>query len=371
MLLMIIDLTFIHQRPQAIAFFWGVGGFFVFLILALIPEINHGNLDWRAFYTIFIIPCGLAVAFAFLFYPETYFLRPAVAFDGRVLVQSASEKVHIYEDWRAIPEGKTLPDTPSQSMWRSTMKGLKFWGQTGSGWKGMWACFPQILLCFCNPMIFWVALLNAIVFGSMMTIGETYALTLSSAPYNLSNNIIGLVNLTAAFGALMSWPAAGLMIARISRGLAVKNGGVRDAEHYLPAFIVPIISGIAGLVLYGLTVQYKWHPAGVYIAYLLNSLCSSSLTTANTLWVTEAFPSWAAPALVVVGGVSYTLSFGTSYAIVPWIRSQGHLGTNLEIAGMILVVGGMIVPLAFWGKSLRQYIHGKWGMNQAGALRPQ
>jgi MFS family permease len=371
MLLMAIDLTFIHQRPQAIAIFMSLGPFPAYLVLSVVPRITNGVLNWRTFYLIFMIPCITAVVFAFLFYPETYFLRPAVAFDGRVLVQSATEKVKVYEDWEEVPGGKALPDTPATSKWSATIKELKIWGKTESGWEAMWACYPQILLCMVNPLVFWVALLHAIVFGSLMSIGETYSTTLSGAPYFLPNNTIALVNLGAAFGVLLAWPTAGLMISMISRRLAINNKGVRDAEHFLPAFVVPIISGIASVTLYGLTVENKWHPAWVYIAYTLNGLSVSSLAVANTLWVTEAFPRWAAPALVVLGGWSYIASFGTSYAIFPWIKSQGYARMNIEIALMIFVVGGMIVPVAFWGKSLRQYIHGRLGMNEAGALRPQ
>lgn len=66
----------------------------------------------------------------------------------------------------------------------------------------------------------------------------------------------------------------------------------------------------------------------------------------------------------------YIASFGTSYAIFPWIELQGYVIMNIEITAMAFVVGGMIVPVAFWDKSLGQYIHGKWGMNEACALRP-
>jgi len=74
---------------------------------------------------------------------------------------------------------------------------------------------------------------------------------------------------------------------------------------------------------------------------------------------------------VAVGGASYMASFGMSFAIGPWVKSQGYIGANLQIAGLILILGCVAVPVAFWGKGLRQYIHGKWGDFEAGALRPQ
>jgi len=325
---MAIDLTFIHQRPQAIAMLWRIVGFVTGIIFSLFPQLIQAGASWRTFYLIWFIPLAVSVALAFFFFPETYFIRPAVAFDGHILVQSATEKVQIYQDWEEVPGGKALPDTPNQSPW---IQDLKFWGTTRGGWRAMLMCYPQILGCLINPLIFWVAILNAIVFGSMVSIGETYVAILAVAPYSLNFRIVALVNLAGALGCLLAWPAAGIMIARVSRRLAMSNGGVRDAEHYLPAFILPIIGGTASIILYGLTAEQKWHFIFFYISFGLNSFTFTSLATANTLWITEAFPHWAAPALVVINGGGYMASFGISFAIQPWVASQGIEGANIEI----------------------------------------
>jgi len=365
---MVIDLTFIHQRPQAISMLWSIVGFVSDCIFSLVPQMTNAGTSWRAFYLIWIIPSAVSVVLAFFLVPETYFVRPAVAFDGRILVQSATEKVAIYQDWEEVPGGKTLPELPYQSSW---IRDLQFWGTTRGSWRAMWACYPQILGCLINPLVFWVALLNAIVFGSMLSIGETYAFVLSGPPYFLNGHYTALVNLAGAIGSLIAWPVSGKMIAWVSRRLAMSNAGVRDAEHYLPAFILPIIAGTTGVILYGLAAQNKWHFMFIYISYGLNSFTFASLATANTLWVTEAFPRWAAPALVVLGGISYMASFGISFSIQPWVASQGIAVVNIEIGLMIAAVGFVLIPIAFWGKKLRQHIHKRWGTSEMGALRPQ
>lgn len=371
MLLMVIDLTFIHQRPQVIAMLWSIGGAITLSLLSLVPYMTNGGIMWRRIYSIWSTLCGMSLILAFSFYPETYFLRPAVAFDGHILVQSATEKVKLYEDWAEVPGGKSLPDIPEKSRWMAIVKQLSLCGRVKGGWRAMLVCYPQAALCMLNPLVFWVALLNAINFGGMLSIGMTYAGVLSAEPYSLSMNVISLVNLSAAFGSFLAWPASGFMIARICRRLAMRNGGVRDAEHYLPAFALPILASAASVVLYGLTAQRKWHWILVYISYALNAFAFAGLSTANTLWVTEAFPRWASAGIIVVGGGSYVASFGMSYAIYPWVRSQGFERANMQIGVMLLVVGGIVIPIAFWGKKLRQNIHEKWGIIERGALRPQ
>jgi MFS family permease len=365
---MAIDLTFIHQRPQIISMLWSLVGFIGGCIYSFVPQMTNTNTNWRSFYLVWIFPSAISVTLAFFLVPETYFIRPAVAFNGRILAQSATEKVQIYQDWEEVPGGKSLPDIPHSSQW---VRDLQFWGTTRGGWKAMWACYPQILGCFVNPLIFWVALLNAIVFGSMLSIGETYNFALSGPPYFLDIHYTALVNVAGAIGSLIAWPVSGKMIAWVSRRLAMSNAGVRDAEHYLPAFILPIIAGTTSVIIYGLAAQHKWHFMFIYVSYGLNIFTFTSLATANTLWVTEAFPRWAAPALVVLSGVSYTASFGISFSIQPWVASQGIATTNIEIGLMIAVVGLVLIPIAFWGKKLRQHIHERWGTSEMGALRPQ
>jgi hypothetical protein len=365
---MVIDLTFIHQRPKALATLWCTVGFITSCIFSFVPLMTKSNTSWRTFYLIWAIPSAVSLALVFFFYPETYFIRPAVAFDGRILVQSSTEKVQIYQDWEEVPGGKALPDIPHRLLW---IRDLRFWGTTRGGWKAMWQCYPQVLGCLVNPLIFWVALLNAIVFGSMLSIGETYAFVLSGAPYSLDVHIIALVNLAGGIGCFIAWPMAGVMIECVSCRLAMINGGVREAEHYLPAFILPILAGTASMILYGLAAERKWHFMFIYVAFGLNNFTFVSLATANTLWVTDAFPRWAAPALVVLGGVSYIASFSISFAIQPWVAAQGIAGVNIEIGIMIAVVGFVLIPVTFWGKRLRQHIHARWGTSEMGALRPQ
>ncbi|KUJ09727.1 major facilitator superfamily transporter [Mollisia scopiformis] len=369
-LLMIIDLTFIHQRPQAIAMVWSVVGFITGSIFSLVPQMTNAGTNWRSFYLIWIIPCSISIVLAFFLFPETYFIRPALAFDGRIVVQGATEKVEIYESWEEVPGGKELPDTPGQNVWGYTNSELRIWGKTRGGWTSMFACYPQVFLCLINPLVFWVALLSALVLACMLSIGETYAAVLSAPPYSLPIHVTALVNLAGAVGSLIAWPASGILISWISRRLAINNRGVRDAEHYLPAFILPVLGAVASVVLYGLTAEWKWNSIWVYVSYALNSFAFASLATASTLWITEAFPRWAAPAVVVVFGLSYMASFGLSFSIMPWVQSQGYAGSNIELGLMILIVGCIGMPVAFWGKRLRQYIHGKYAFHEEGALRP-
>jgi len=368
---MIIDLTFTHQRPQAIASFWSICAALSNAILSIVPEIVTALGGWHAFYWVFVPFTMVAMLLGFVFCPETYFHRPAIAFDGHVLAQSGTEVVKVYEGWNEVPGGEPTPERPETPL-EAVMKVFRVWG-TGrkGGWAAMRACYPNILLCALNPMIFWVLLLNSLVLGGLISISTTYVDLLRSEPYYFPIRRIALIRISATAGALLAWPASGVITARIALRLTARNRGVRDVEHYLPSFILPILAGSASLVLYGLAGQHHWHWAWIFIAFGLNYFSFIALFTSNTLWAIEAFPRWAAAALTVVIGASNIASFGLSFGITPWIQAQGFAAPHCEIGALLFAVGCVAVPVAFWGKRWREYIHSRYGMNESGALRPR
>ncbi|KAL2873374.1 hypothetical protein SGCOL_011455 [Colletotrichum sp. CLE4] len=371
-ILIVIDLTFIDERPNALGMFWSVGCGAGLVSLRIVPALAAPG--WRSFYTAWLVPCLAVFVCAFFFLPETYFVRPAVAFDGHILVQGGSEKVKMYDDWEELPGGKASAAIQAEAVPETVWQGMvRRWGvrKSGAGFREMWTCYVQTMLCACNPLVFWVAILNALNFGAMIFIGETYAVVMSQPPYNLPERVISMVNPVSAIGSLLAWPVSTILTSRVARRLTLRNSGIRDAEHYLIAFLPAVLAGAGSVFLYGFTVHYKWSFIWIFVSYLINAFSAAAYGIASTLWVTEAFPRWAAPAMVIVGGAGYMLSFATSYAVTPWLRSQGYLGANFELGAILLVVGGVAVPLAFWGKSLRQYIDGRWGVSEAGALRPQ
>lgn len=350
---------------------WSIGSFCILSALASLPYMTSSGIRWRDFYSYWSIPCALSCIMAIMLFPETYFKRPAVAFDGHIVMQSVTEKLIIYDDQIDDFRDKDLPDAPPQSPWLAFAERLRMPRITAGCWKAMARCYPQILLCLLNPLILWVGLLNAVAFAGMMFIGETYALVLSEEPYRLPNRLLVLVNFSAGVGALVAWPASGPMVSRLCKSLTMRNRGIREVEQYLVAFVLPVLAAALSTLLYGLTVWHKWHFSLFYVSYGLNGFSFIGLAIASTLWVTEAFPRLAAPALVVVEGGSYMASFGLSFVLFPWLRSQGPLRVGVQLTALQLGFGALMIPLAVWGKKARKYIHNSWGMWTDGALRPQ
>ncbi|KAH6718731.1 major facilitator superfamily transporter [Leptodontidium sp. MPI-SDFR-AT-0119] len=376
-LLLIIDLAFIHERPQAVALNWALTPAAAYAIFSLAPEMSSDGTNYKRFYQIWVVPCFISIALALFFFPETYFIRPAQSYDGRILAQSATEKTEFYESWEAFPGGKHLPDAPDHpdhpelQRWWFMRYQYRLFVTTRAGWRGMFACYPQVILCLINPLILWVAVLQAIMLCSYISIGETIVVTLVSEPYNLTPTFVARGSAAIVPASLLTWPLCSYVLSLATKKLAMRNGGIREAEYYLPAFIIPVLAAVLSNILYGLAVQHIWDYAIIVIALALNAFAFYAIAIVATIWVTEAFPRWAAPAIVVVFGVSYITSIGMSYIVLAWIRSQGIQAMQMELALVIFVVGCIGGPFAFFGKGVRQRINGRWAASEAGALRPQ
>jgi hypothetical protein len=123
---------------------------------------------WRAFYWFWSGLSIFSFGHALFLCPETYFQRPEVAFDGHILVQGTNwDHKALWElGWDARRKA-----TPGYS-WIA-MENRRMWLDEEGEWEGMRSCYPQILTCLINPLLFWIILLNALVFGGLISMTET------------------------------------------------------------------------------------------------------------------------------------------------------------------------------------------------------
>lgn len=361
-------MTFIDERPKAIAVLYSMAGLFGSGLVAIAPYISDGGNQWRSYYRYWSIAAFLSVVLVFFFCPETYFKRPTVAFDGLIVLQSATEKTTVFQDIEAESNiYRDLPDLPQEI---GLLGRYNVWRSSFGSWTSMARCYPQLAFCFLNPLIFWVAITLALNAAGMLFIGTSYPRILGERPYSLSSESLTLVNLASAFGGLIGYPLGVMPVQFILDRLTRRNRGVREAEHYLIGLILPVLTGAASSLIYGFAVHYSLHLSVFYLAYGLNGFSWVTITISTTMWVTEAFPRWAAPALTAMSAAGYFVTFGLNFASAPWTDAHGFKMVGIELAIMQIASGLVAVPIAFWGKSARQAIQGRWSEERGGALRP-
>ncbi|KAJ4328114.1 hypothetical protein N0V84_001483 [Fusarium piperis] len=370
--LIIIDATFIHERPNALSLFWCVGSTFIKLGTLILPFMADICTNWRSIYHVWSAPCLVALALAIFLVPETYFERPPVALDGRVLVQSSSEKVRVYDDWEDVESygsERPLPDVPLKR---------NFWSRfgisraPGTNFKAMGATYMQMVLCILNPLTFWVALLTGVILSGVIFLNITQPAALAGpVPSEDSRSHGVFIGVAGIIGSILAFPASGPLASWFTRYYALRSGGMRHAEIYLPAFAMPVVSGLVSVILNGVAINNDWESVWLYVASGISIFSYLTGNVAFTLWITEAFPRWAAAALAVQLFTGHMVSFGIGSAIMGWCHNKQIMAPTMLIGGLILFLGALAVPVAFWGKTVRQYIDGRWSESEKGALRPQ
>lgn len=362
-------MTFIHERPNALALYWSLGGILVKLAFIIFPLIIDMQHDWRTIYLIWLVPCIIAIPLVIFLLPETYFLRPPVALDGRVLVQTSTEKVLVYQENELagpVDIESTSYDMEYQSVSRFTV-GRAY----GTSWSAMGWTYMQMLYCIVNPLTFWVAILTGVMLSGVILLGMTQPSVLVEKWGKNPDMISKLLGVAGIIGAVLALPATGPLTSWFTRYHALRHGGVRQAEVYLFPFSLPISTGFLSILINGLAIKGSWPPGWLYFASALSTFSYISGNVVFTLWITEAFPRWAAAALAVQLFVGNLVSFGIGVGIMCWVKTWNIISITGLIGGLLLALGCFAIPAVFYGKDVRQYIHGRFSASEKGALRPQ
>lgn len=373
-ILVILDATFVYERPFAIALYWAIVSGTVDLLLIPVPFITDVTVSWRPIYQAYITPSLVSLVVTFLFIPETFFLRPAVALDGRILAQSGSETVRVYDNWESLDaaDSERLRPQPDDTTISARWQHLRLTRAPGTEWKAAWATFVQMLLCFANPLVIWVSLLSGVLLCSVIFVNLTQTIYLSGTLQGQERTLMGtFCGVSSAVSSFLGFWGSGPLIARCTRYCAVRCGGNRHAEVYLIGFILPVITGAASITLHAAAIMRQWPPFVHYINFGVANFSFVSGFVATVVWITEAFPPWAAASLAVELAAAILIASLLGINLALWAEDGDILGPCITILILMLSMGMLAMPMAFWGKNVRQYIHGKWSTSGKGALRPQ
>lgn len=344
-------------------------------------------MHWRPVYQMWVVPCFFSFLLLVALVPETFFVRPPVAFDGRLLVQSSSERTKIYDSKDDIkddikgdidslaPSDENTPD--ASDVFGRLIGRLSIRRAQGTSWKAAGSICVQMVLCLGNPLLIWSSLLGGVVLAVAIFQNKTqfqyiiyHLLTAEPLQAQLRRSDIHFA-ISGIVSALLSIPLSAPLITWFVRFCARRSGGKRHAEVYLIGYVVPIVASAVSIGLYAASITNRW-PIGVqYLIYGITNISYVLVISAGIVWLTEAFPIWVAASVAIQ--LFWVILIGSFLGarLAAWAATGNVVGPSILQVMLVLVLGAVIVPIAFWGKNVRQYIHGKWSLSQKGALRPQ
>lgn len=363
------------------AFYWAVTAAGSNILLVAVPFVVQGTTkNWRTNYWFWAGFSTFSLILSIFCLPETLFPRAPALIDGKIIItdQYGNVTVVAAEEASGLSPNQLAPRdqiTASNSYIRA-LAPVKFQPQ---GPKKFLVTYIEMGLALLNPSIFWVLLLNSLLFGGLVSLSLTYSTQLESPPWSFSPSAVGTAQAGSFIGAIIALGLSGATVDRVSGFLTKHNDGVREPEHLIPNFVLPSCLAFAGLVLYGFVGgNPQKYPGsgwiGVHISFAMYNCGFVSLSAITGAWVAEATPHWSGAAMVLVCGGRNVLSFAIRYAFFMysfvfdisdifffsndfprWIVSQGIQNAYIELGAALLgvmVVGS--IPMYLFNKSIRR-----------------
>jgi hypothetical protein len=89
------------------------------------------------------------------------------------------------------------------------------------------------------------------------------------------------------------------------------------------------------------------------VPYAAGYLAFLGANTVSITYVVDSWPAEAGPMLLVVAAGRGFISFGLSYALVPWIARNGYDGSMRELAIICGVFALLGIPCYVFGRNIR------------------
>ncbi|KAH8810680.1 major facilitator superfamily domain-containing protein [Xylogone sp. PMI_703] len=362
--IMILDMTFLHRRALWMSFYWASTAAGSTALLVAVPFVVQGTgADWRTNYWFWSGFSAFSLLLAIIYLPETLFPRAPALVDGRLVITDQYGNVTFVstEDVSAIQYEQHSPaDRAGLEKGGSYWHDLKLVHYQENGIQKFLKTYVEMFLSFLNPSVFFVLVLNSLLFGGLVCQSLTYTTQLQLPPWNFSPAAVGTAQAGSFVGALVALGLSGATADRLSGYLTKRNGGIREPEHVLPNFILPTCFAFGGMVLYGVVGGHPERYAGagwisIHIGFGMYYCGFIAISAISGMWIGEVTPHYSGAALVLVCGGRNAVSFAISNNFTAWIASQGFQDAYIQLGAALLgvaIVGG--VPLYLWNKHLRR-----------------
>lgn len=256
--LTIADLFFLHERGAIMAWYTTAlnSGAALGNVITGLITIHH---DWRTAYYVSTALIGFCFVLMVFTMPETSFNRATS--DTSIQFNSGpNEKssVSLSEE-----KGEDLSRIQTYQLRRPTGN-KKSYVQELALFNGTFSSEP-LLKIFIRPFgvillppVFWATMVTSVAVGFVVAVNTNIGGAFQVA-YHFKTWQVGLVYISAMIGALLGIFWGGIFSDWVANLFTKRNGGVREPEMRLPAFMVPLVCLTLGLALYGVGVQKEMH----------------------------------------------------------------------------------------------------------------
>ncbi len=248
------------------------------------------RLSWRFIYYITSSVAIVAWLFVFVFVPETRWERTPEELAGRkaALYRAGSEDEEEGDDRLARPApgrcgigvrgrgGTILPSSTA----------LRHGGRAA-------ASVVQMVKTTVYPGMLWAIVTTSILVGSQGAIGQVASAILIAGGWNFET--LGFASIPLVIASPFVWIFGGWVADRISNTHARHNGGRREPEAHLLSLIIPLLTTITGLLVFGYASQNinTLPTIVVLVAIFLVGFGYLTCFTVFSVYLVECYPAFA------------------------------------------------------------------------------
>ena len=204
------------------------------------------------------------------------------------------------------------------------------------------------------PAVMFSALQYAWSESMLSFLAVTQASIYPLPPYNFSAIGVGNMNIAPAIGcilgSLFGGPLSDYLIIAISR----RRNGIYEPEYRLWTYMIPGLSMVAGVLLYGLTIAQgmPWIITAVgagLIGFGLGGCADMAL-----VYVQDSYDGIIGPALIAVVFIRNGMATVMTFVIPIWMESMGVFNMFVLLGVLTAMVVGTSVLFLVWGKKWRK-----------------
>lgn len=360
------DIFFAHDR----GFYMGVYAFMLFGSNYTAPIIAGWMAEaWGWRWVMNFGACVLAgtAIILFFFMEETMYFRPTLeGVDDGVSLTSpkavsasesklSSEKTSSPDGVTSIPSSTASPSFPPPRTYIQKLHLFRLMpGRPGV--KQLFTMFYRpLLIIFQFPNTLWAGILYGTNLSWYNVLNATSSTILSAKPYNFSSGLVGTAYVAPLIGAGLASLWSGKFGDILAIRLAARNGGVREPEHRLWNLAFSGLITPAGLILWGVGAANNVQFMGPIVGSCMLAfgvVCGGATALSYNV---DCFKELGGETLISVVIIRNTIGFAFSYAITPWIESQGLVKCFIAVGMVALATTGTFLLMIVWGKAMRRY----------------
>ena len=320
--------------------------------------VYNGTHNWPWLFKITAILIGVNLLSSILMLPETTPLKPhdetpptsgsheAVGEEKMAglevehirQIADPQEITGLYDIWIQRSFFLTLPDIKPES--------------------NFFILFLQPFSLMMSPIL----LLTSVTFGVLVAYtvitSVIYGTVLAMPPLLWTPLKVGLLNLSTLIGLLVGLPTGGYLADIFWRRSARRHDGVGLRESRLLALLPGAIISPLGLIVIGICLQNHLSWVGLAFGWMMSNVGLTAIANILLTYCVDCYPWRSAHIGVMVNVIKNVVSFGISYAVVPWYSAMGpekQYGTMVGILVFFLLLN---IPLYMYGRRLRT-----WSLN--------